>query len=182
MPGVWDSNPKQCSLKRAEISNMHHYTLAARFLRHLLTWSALRDDIRAVILVGSYARGAARPDSDVDIRLLVVEPRTYTDDHSWVAVFGTVNDVAVRTYDRVTCIQVSFSSAPVIEFGITDAEWTSEPDDGGARSAREGMLVLLDRDGPSTLLSKQFEQLGDRLNPTRAALARVSPDFERRTV
>ncbi len=45
-------------------------------LSTLAKWAAENSDILAVAIVGSYATGAARTDSDVDIVLIVVDPGT----------------------------------------------------------------------------------------------------------
>ena len=46
-----------------------------RLLRQVVAWAAEQDEVQAVVLVGSYARGDARADSDVDLVLLVEDPR-----------------------------------------------------------------------------------------------------------
>ncbi|MEW1654203.1 nucleotidyltransferase domain-containing protein [Streptomyces sp. NPDC093707] len=43
-------------------------------------WAAGRPDIVGLLLVGSYARNAARPDSDIDIVLLTTDRSRYADD------------------------------------------------------------------------------------------------------
>ncbi|MDQ6821929.1 MAG: nucleotidyltransferase domain-containing protein [Actinomycetota bacterium] len=48
-------------------------------LARLARWSRERPDVRAVALVGSWAYGAPRADSDVDVVLLSHEPALYTD-------------------------------------------------------------------------------------------------------
>src|SRR3954447_7942599 len=42
-------------------------------------WAADRDDILGLLLVGSYARNAARPDSDLDLVVLTNETGRYAD-------------------------------------------------------------------------------------------------------
>jgi predicted nucleotidyltransferase len=43
---------------------------AQMLLERLRLWASQKDDVRALLLVGSFARGEARPESDVDIVLL----------------------------------------------------------------------------------------------------------------
>ncbi len=54
----------ELAARRAEA----HSLLAA-----LAAWARTREDIEGVVLVGSYARGAERPDSDIDVVLLVCD-------------------------------------------------------------------------------------------------------------
>ena len=55
----------------------HHWhspTTAHEFLFRFTAWAASQPDIVAVGLAGSHARGAARPDSDVDLVILSTDP------------------------------------------------------------------------------------------------------------
>ena len=61
------------------------------FLQSLTRWAERRPDIEAAALVGSWARGMARPDSDVDIVMVVADPIVYLRDDAWVRHFGPVD-------------------------------------------------------------------------------------------
>jgi predicted nucleotidyltransferase len=54
----------------------------------LQTWASSRPEIVGLLLVGSYARGAPRSDSDVDIMALTNEPAPFFRDRAWLAHFG----------------------------------------------------------------------------------------------
>ena len=43
-------------------------------LERAASWASTRGDVAALALVGSWARGAPRADSDVDLVLLTVDP------------------------------------------------------------------------------------------------------------
>jgi predicted nucleotidyltransferase len=47
------------------------------FFAKISAWASARPDIHAAALVGSHARGTAKPDSDIDIVLLVDDPNIY---------------------------------------------------------------------------------------------------------
>ncbi|MEU3536365.1 nucleotidyltransferase domain-containing protein [Streptomyces murinus] len=49
-------------------------------LDHLARWAATREDNAGLLLVGSCARGAAHPDSAVDVVLLTADPAPYLTD------------------------------------------------------------------------------------------------------
>jgi hypothetical protein len=55
------------------------------FILHVvLAWATAQPKIRAVALVGSHARGTARPDSDIDLMLLTTDPHGFRADTTWV--------------------------------------------------------------------------------------------------
>ena len=53
-------------------------------------WALARDDVRAALVVGSQARLETSADrwSDLDVGLLVDEPRVLAEDETWVEEFG----------------------------------------------------------------------------------------------
>jgi hypothetical protein len=55
-----------------------------------MAWATHQPTIAGVALVGSYARGEARPDSDIDVILLCTEPRGFLTETSWIHCFGEV--------------------------------------------------------------------------------------------
>ena len=46
-------------------------------------WAHSRPDMLGLAVVGSYARGTARPDSDLDLMLLARDPATLRADQAW---------------------------------------------------------------------------------------------------
>ncbi len=67
-----------------------------RFLASVVAIEEARDDVRAVALVGSHARGMARRDSDVDVVLLSIEPDTYVDGCEWIQRLHRASLLATR--------------------------------------------------------------------------------------
>ena len=125
-----------------------HTGRARTFLAKLQTWANERDDVRALLLVGSFARGEARPDSDVDIVLLTDRQCAYLDDTNWVSVFGQVDRVEVEPYGRVTSVRAFYPEGLEVEFAVAPADWATRPLDPGTEAVvRGGIVVLLDRDG-----------------------------------
>jgi aminoglycoside 6-adenylyltransferase len=63
---------------------------AERLLDAVSGWGNARDDVHAVVLVGSQARAGDGADtwSDVDLVLIVDKPETYLHDGEWVSAFG----------------------------------------------------------------------------------------------
>jgi GNAT superfamily N-acetyltransferase len=133
-----------------------HVERAARFLDRLRRWAADEVDVRALLLVGSFARGEARPDSDVDVVLLSRDPERFREETGWLAVFGEVKSVTREEYGRVTSHRVRYDGGLEVEFAIADAGWASVPLDPGTEAvARGGIAVLWDRDGHAAALASR---------------------------
>jgi len=117
------------------------------FLDRVARWAGERGDVRAVALVGSHARGTARPDSDVDLMLLTERPRALVEDTAWLTGFGRVLRVVAEDWGRVTSLRVWYAEGLEVEFGLATVEWATRPDEGTHRVLGDGMRVLLDPDG-----------------------------------
>jgi predicted nucleotidyltransferase len=63
---------------------------AQHLMDRVAAWACGRCDVCGVALVGSYARGMARADSDVDLVVLCADPAPYLADSGWLAEFGAV--------------------------------------------------------------------------------------------
>lgn len=112
-------------------------------------WAEARDDVVGAALVGSYARGEARPDSDVDLMIVTTAPESYVSDTAWVGAFGLPETTTVERWGAVTSVRVVYAGGAEVELGITRPEWTkTDPIDAGtARVVRDGFRILLDRSG-----------------------------------
>jgi predicted nucleotidyltransferase len=118
------------------------------FLAAVIQWAANQTDIMGVALVGSYARGEARADSDVDLVVLTKQPDQLLAEPSWAAAFGAVIATRIEPWGRVTSLRVSYRSNLEVEYGITTPAWAKLPaDEGTRRVVADGMVVLFDRHG-----------------------------------
>lgn len=116
-----------------------------KFLDDIVRWAHSQDGISCVILIGSYARGTACTDSDVDIVLICADPHRLIDDDSWVGEFGITIRKVHEDWGKVQSIRVFYADGLEVEFGITDADWLSLPLDSGTRQVlQDGYQVLLD--------------------------------------
>ena len=79
-------------------------------------WARATDDVRAVVVVGSYARREARADCwlDVDVLLFVDDPRSYADDADWVTHFG----IPVLTFLEPTSVGDRVERRVLYEDGV----------------------------------------------------------------
>jgi uncharacterized protein len=119
---------------------------AAALLEAATEWARARPDIAALALVGSYAREAARPGSDVDLVVITSDPARYLDDLSWTTGFGAVSHHQLEDYGKVISVRVWYADGLEVEYGITSEDWAALPLDEGTRAViSDGMKVLFER-------------------------------------
>ncbi|SHH10705.1 Nucleotidyltransferase domain-containing protein [Jatrophihabitans endophyticus] len=104
----------------------------------------------AVGLAGSWARGTARPDSDVDLVALTDRPERLLGTHDWFAAFGPGAEL-VRSADfgAIQERRLRLPDGLVVEVGVGSPSWaaTDPLDAGTARVVRDGFVALADPAG-----------------------------------
>jgi uncharacterized protein len=121
-----------------------------RLLEHAASWAAAREDVAAAALVGSWARGAARADSDVDLVLLTESPARYTEDESWIEELAAGASVVRRAdWGAITERRLRLPSGLELEVGVGRPSWAGvDPVDAGTRRVvTDGMRPLHDPRG-----------------------------------
>ena len=130
------------------------------FLDAFGVWARWQPQIAAVALVGSYARGAAQEDSDVDLVILTPVFDRYLRDRSWLSLFGRVREWRDEDYGHVTSIRCYYESGLEVEYGFSTADWAAPPiDTGTLRVVSQGIKLLHD---PHGIIARMQEEL--RLN------------------
>lgn len=116
------------------------------FLDAFVGWTSDQADVQAIALVGSYARGAARDDSDIDLVILTNQPEKYLNDFGWTERVGTVEKHQTEGYGKLTSVRIWYQNGPQVEYGITTPDWAAAPLDAGTREViSDGMIVLFER-------------------------------------
>ena len=121
-----------------------------RVLAPVAAWARSRSDILGLALVGSRAQGAARPDSDIDLILLVVEPASFRGD-SWLDEIPWEDARAIGWHDadygKAWSRHVRLERPFEIEFTFCRGSWaaTNPVDEGTAGVVSKGCRVLLDK-------------------------------------
>ena len=65
--------------------------------------------------------------------------------------FGVSQSVSIEDWGIVQSVRVFYADGPEVEYGITSSEWVTFPlDEGTITVLRDGVVVLLDRDGSLT--------------------------------
>ncbi|MBK9926749.1 MAG: nucleotidyltransferase domain-containing protein [Anaerolineales bacterium] len=117
------------------------------FIEDFMRWSTRRKDIRAVALVGSYARETATETSDVDLIIITEDPQKYLSNTEWTRVFGVVITKELEEYGKLTSLRVWYESGIEIEYGFTTREWAKTPlDKGTKRVINDRMRVLFEKE------------------------------------
>jgi predicted nucleotidyltransferase len=116
------------------------------FLDAFVRWASDQSDVQALALVGSYARGVARDDSDIDLVILTDQPEKYLDDIEWTERFGTLDKHQIEDYGKLTSVRIWYQNGVEVEYGITTPDWAAIPLDAGTREViSAGMIVLFER-------------------------------------
>jgi predicted nucleotidyltransferase len=124
------------------------------FLDAFIAWASNQSDVYAIALVGSYARSAAKDDSDIDLVVLTDQPQRYLDELAWIERFGAVEKQQFEDYGKLTSVRVWYQNGYEVEYGITTPDWAATPLDPGTRQViLGGMIVLCER---GSLLSRHM--------------------------
>lgn len=114
------------------------------FLEKFINWSKEEGNILAVVLVGSYAREAQRPDSDIDLVIITQNPKVYLVSDNWTKTFGEVMKISNEDWGLVQVRRVFYKNALEVEFGITTKDWLDNP--GSKKIIEKGMKMLYQRE------------------------------------
>jgi uncharacterized protein len=116
-------------------------------------WAKTQADLKALGLAGSWARGTARSDSDLDLLILADDPEKYRSDQRWlyhitlpkpfriVSYWGT-------SYGAVWSCHTLLKPAATLELTFAAIEWSSTNpiDEGTRRVVNDGFHVIIDKD------------------------------------
>ena len=118
--------------------------------------------VRAVALVGSWARGSATMGSDIDVVLVTSDPGQYIDGEDWAVDLGARAVVRTRRWGVLTERRLRLPSALEVDVGVVPPLW-ADPDPIGAGTSRvvaDGLVPLYDPHGVLvTLMLATFAEL-----------------------
>jgi uncharacterized protein len=135
-------------------------------IRTILAWATAQPKIRAVALVGSHARGAARQDSDIDFVLLVMDPQGFRADATWIeqidwqALDSHPQKWQDEDYGAAWSRRIwPAADSRQVELTFAPLSWANvdPPDAGTRRVISGGCQILHDPDG---LLVRLCEAIG----------------------
>src|SRR6266542_5736970 len=94
----------------------------ARLLQAVTAWASARNDIIGLALVGSYARGTANAESDIDLVLLTPAPNAFRESLNWLTEIDwsslgvSVNSTRDAQYGAVWSRHAQLSNGVRVEF------------------------------------------------------------------
>ncbi|MGQ0745116.1 MAG: aminoglycoside 6-adenylyltransferase [Acidimicrobiales bacterium] len=123
-----------------------------KLARSIAAWAVSRPDVRAVAVVGSWARQVASTDSDLDVVVLTDRAAHYLDVDDWIE--SAVGEPAIVTRRMawgplLSERRVLLRSGLEVEFGFAPLSWASTRpvDPGTAVVVRDALWPLVDLDG-----------------------------------
>ena len=125
-------------------------------LERVQTWAEQQPNVRAVALVGSWARESASTDSDVDLVVLTEAIADYVDGVAWIAELGATSVIRTRPWGVLTERRLAMPSGAEVDVGFAEPSWAAADriDAGTAHVVSSGLRVLHD---PHGLLAELLE-------------------------
>jgi aminoglycoside 6-adenylyltransferase len=153
------------------------------FLTAFVRWADPRDDVHAVLLVGSRARTDTPADewSDVDLALVVDEPDRYLGDERWVEAFGRplltfLEPTAVgRAFER----RVLYEGGLDVDVAVFTRAWLERAAENSETASviRRGYRVLLEKFGLADRAARAPSAESARRLPDDRELRELGADF-----
>lgn len=118
------------------------------FIEKTKEWAVNEPFVEAVILVGSYARGTQKADSDIDLVILTSNKQYYIDNTQILSAFGPIDRSNIEFYGECTSIRIWYKNGLEVEFGLVPLTWIDLPlDKGTERALSDGYKILIDKNG-----------------------------------
>ncbi|MBV8824004.1 MAG: nucleotidyltransferase domain-containing protein [Hyphomicrobiales bacterium] len=117
-------------------------------------WAGTRDDIRALALIGSWARGNARPGSDIDLLVLSDSAEVYRRSHEWMSEIDfaragqSIESSNDATYGAVWSRHIHLHPGVELELTFARSTWASVApiDSGTCAIISDAFRIILDKD------------------------------------
>jgi uncharacterized protein len=135
-----------------------------RILKEIIYWASINKNIYAAALVGSWARGTARADSDIDLMFLTSDPslfikdRTWIDEINWENIGSSVKEWKDKDYGLARSRHIYLIDGTEIEFCFGFLDWAAIApiDPGTFKVVSDGCRILYD---PEKLLLNLIDKV-----------------------
>lgn len=177
---LWGVNPTVLELEERLLANVNtRLELAAAIAAD---WAGEREDVKALLVVGSQARRDTPADrwSDLDLIILLDDPQPYLEDASWVEEAGVpLLSFLEATSDGHWERRVLYETGEDVDyvlFPVAALERLERSEDATAL-VRRGYRVLLDRVGLAERLERIAAAPAPERRPTDHELRELASDF-----
>jgi predicted nucleotidyltransferase len=96
------------------------------FLNDVREWGESDARINGILLVGSYAKGTQREDSDIDLVIISSQKERLIHNPDFMNRFGHVKNFSVEFWGACTSFRIYYDDMEV-EFGIVEPSWLHQP-------------------------------------------------------
>jgi molybdopterin-guanine dinucleotide biosynthesis protein A len=177
---LWGVNPNVLELDERLLANVN--TRVDLITAAVADWSSGREDVRALLLVGSQARAEVPADrwSDLDLLFLLEDPQPYVDDAGWIEEFGRpVVTFLEATVDGHWERRALYEAGEDVDFVLFPAAALDrlEESENAASLLRRGYRVLVDRVGLGERLERIASSPAPLSMPTGHDLRELTSDF-----
>ncbi len=132
----------------------------AASVKSLMTkWVASNDDLRALALCGSWARGNPRPDSDLDLIVLARSAAIAARAHlvatiPFASIGYEMQACRWATYGVIYSAHIALASTIELELSFAALNWasTTPVDEGTRRVVTDAFAILVDKDNALRIL------------------------------
>lgn len=136
------------------------YVLA--FIEAFNCWASAQPDVKAVALVGSYARDAATESSDLDLLILTTDVAKYISARSWVSLFGEAPECRVEDWGKVKSLRTFYTGGLEVEYGFSTPDWAKRPmDPDSLRVVSDGLKILFDAQNILSTVQREVSSCGE---------------------
>lgn len=116
------------------------------FFNELKEYAENTSYIESILIVGSYARGTNKENSDLDIVIITSNKSGMIANQDFTQEFGEVYKQQTEYYGACTSIRVWYRDGKEVEFGIVEPSWISMPlDTGTYRVLSDGYRLIVDK-------------------------------------
>ncbi|MEL6820382.1 MAG: nucleotidyltransferase domain-containing protein [Calditrichota bacterium] len=119
--------------------------MSHHFINTVKSWAEGSSNICGLAVVGSYARGTHREESDIDLIVVCVGRDGLLGCQDWIELFGKVKSSRLEDYGANQSLRVFYKNDIEVEFGLVFQNWLRIPLDTGTRRVlTDGAKILYD--------------------------------------
>lgn len=116
------------------------------FFNELKEYARNTSHIESIIIVGPYARGTNKENSDLDIVIITSNKSGMIANQDFTQDFGKVYKQQTEYYGACTSVRVWYRDGKEVEFGIVEPSWISMPlDTGTYKILSDGYKIIKDK-------------------------------------